>query len=158
MAHEPLLIEITEANLTALATKVAEIEAIFPFLDNFTILEIKKIICMGDIRIAQAQKLLDIALQHPKIIPPDFSVSDFESEMKAFIQTRGLMRIPVFSLLEKIDKAGKIIGNGAFTKALKVKELLEVANRDNPGYDQLMREVNEMFARPKKKSKAVKKD
>ena len=149
MSHSQLDVEITDAMITALETKVTEIEAQYPFLLNLTLKEIKELAKMGKRRQAIVQKLLDIALQHPQILPGSFSTPKFQRDFKAAIRMKGVVRNPVLSLLEKIDETGIALGNEAYEQALKVKGYLELANRTDAGLDELAKEVQEMFEQVK---------
>src|SRR3990172_7228716 len=146
MAHPKLNVEITDAMVTTLVTKVTEIETEFPFLINLTIKEIKELAKMGKRRLAITQKLLDIALQNPAILPSGFSAADFQRDFNAAVRMKGVVRNPVVKLLEKIEETGHALGNEAYEQALKVKIYLEAANRTDAGLDQLVAEVQEMFA------------
>lgn len=116
----------------------------YSWLINLTKDKRQSIPKMGNRRYPAAQKALQIGQQNSQHIPGSFSMDDFTNNFQnssIFAQ----MLLPLKQATEMIDDTRLDGNHKTWKQALKVKDLMENANRDNAGLDDVVDELNEFF-------------
>lgn len=143
-----ITVTLSPADKAAIKQKVQDILAIIlasgTTIINLTQNERKSLPKMGNKRYAFVKRLIQAVKENPSELPSSYNVGDMEQDFSGFDDLNEI-RIPVMQLLEKISDTQIGAGTEANKAALKGKELLEAANRDNPGLDDLVKELQEFF-------------
>lgn len=114
---------------------------------NLTKTEVGNLNIIGNKRKPAAQKALEIATLKPEILPPAFSLPDYEAKMNLITAIEGKVSYALLSLLEVVEESRFWYSDTAWDDSLKTKQYLETANRTDAGLDELLRELNEHFTR-----------
>lgn len=99
---------------------------------------------IGRHRNSFVQKAMEIANKTPGIIADFFQVSLWETNYALFKRYKNL-ELSSKSEEEKLLETGMIVGSDVFADALQYKEILEGANRNQPGLDDYVKELQEFF-------------
>ena len=99
---------------------------------------------IGRHRNSFVQKAMEIANKTPDIIADFFQVSLWETNYALFKKYKNL-ELSSKTQEEKLLETGMIIGSDVFGDALQYKEILEGANRNQPGLDDYVKELQEFF-------------
>ncbi|MBI4930639.1 MAG: hypothetical protein HY841_07745 [Bacteroidetes bacterium] len=141
---------LSAADKAAIKQKVQDIlvllQASGTTLINLTQDERKSLPKMGNKRYAFVKRLIQAVKENPAELPSSYNVAAMEQDFTGFDDLNEI-RIPIMQLMEKISDTQLGAGVEAHKAALKGKELLEAANRDNPGLDDVVSELQEFFDR-----------
>lgn len=145
-----ITVTLSAADKAAIKQKIQDILAILlasgTTLINLTQEERKSLPKMGNKRYAFVKRLIQAVNENTSHIPSSYNVPALEQDFMGFDDLNEI-RIPVMQLLETISDTQLGAGTEANKSALKGKELLEAANRDNPGLDDMVAELQEFFDR-----------
>ncbi len=142
--------ELTPAEVIQIQEHLDGIRTILDCKDitkNLTEAEVSHLNIIGNKRKPAAQKALEIATLKPEILPPAFSLADFQAKMGLIAILEGQVSFPTKSLLEVMEESRFWYSDTAWDDSLKLKQYLETANRTDPGLDTLVNELNEHFQR-----------
>jgi len=145
-----ITVTLSAADKAAIKQKVQDILAILmasgTTIINLTQEERRSLPKMGNKRYAFVKRLIQAVNENLSHIPSSYNVPALEQDFLGFDDLNEI-RIPVMQMLEKISDTQLGAGTEANKAALKGKELLEAANRDNPGLDDVVSELQEFFDR-----------
>lgn len=99
---------------------------------------------IGRHRNSFVQKAMEIANKTPDIIADFFQVSLWETNYALFKKYKNL-ELSSKTQEEKLLETGMIVGSDVLGDALQYKEILEGANRNQPGLDDYAKELQEFF-------------
>ncbi|MBI4930947.1 MAG: hypothetical protein HY841_09310 [Bacteroidetes bacterium] len=141
-------VTLSAADKAAIKQKVQDILAILQAsgttIINLTQDERKSLPKMGNKRYAFVKRLIQAVKENLSHIPPSYNVPAMEQDFSGFDDLNEV-RIPIMQLFEKVDDTQRGAGSEAYEAALKGKALIETANRDNPGLDAVVAELQEFF-------------
>ena len=146
MAYGNISATISGADQTTFKNNIAANTALLIFLINLTMKERSSLFKMGNNRYAFVKRFIQIAENNIGEFPASFNLNELKKDFKLFDDLKDLI-ITVVQLLEKMSDTQMAVGNEALTKALQGKEMLEAANRTNPGLDDVVAELQEFFAK-----------
>lgn len=99
---------------------------------------------IGRHRNSFVQKAMEIAAKVPTILADFFDVNLWDTNYSLFKKYKNL-ELSSKTQEEKLLETGMIVGSDVFSDALQFKEMLENANRNQPGLDDYMKELQEYF-------------
>lgn len=112
--------------------------------ENLTMDDRQSIPKIGRHRNSFVQKAMEIANKTPKILAEFFQVSLWETNYSLFKKYKNL-ELSSKTQQEKLLETGMVVGSDVFGDALQFKETLENANRNQPGLDEYVKELEEFF-------------
>lgn len=136
---------ITSENKETVKDTVAMIAETFPFLINLSMKDRNKP-TIGQKREPIARRIIEIGKQNAEHLPNSFDMTEVE---KDFILTLDLLEVirPFVQLVEKMHETRIAVGAEAYLSVRAIRGHLRTANLTNPGLDEVMKEINELFAR-----------
>lgn len=151
MPNPNLSQELTDAQINDVKTHLENAKSILSFLVNLTPRERKKLFKMGPKSVSFVEFALDVAKNHPSIVPSSFSVAEFEKDVKL---TKSLQDINMLSkpLSEGISDTYLLAGSEAMKQANFIYEQVKIAAKHDSAMDQLRVELKRRYEKTKTKS------
>src|SRR5438093_11396340 len=115
----PFNATLSQAGLDAVMTSIATIRQHLPFLTDLTTTGRKSLSKLGDKTHAFVKKAVDIAAQHPQILPASHSVDDIRNSAQLF-QSISTIRLALEQLNNQVNDTTIKVGNEAYTLARAV--------------------------------------
>ena len=140
---------ITEAEKTAVITKMNDAKALMPFMINLTTEERKKLKGIGNKNLAYVQKCLEGALAFPNELKRNFDVAGFQKDVALFNNLLGI-QLACLALFESVDDSMKAAGIDAMGSASEVYDSLKSSAKSNANVKGIVAEIGERFAAQKK--------
>ena len=112
--------------------------------ENLTMEQRQSIPKIGRHRNSFVQKAIEIANKTSTIIAEVFQVSLWETNYALFKKYKNL-ELSSKTQEEKLLETGMVVGSDVYEDALVYKETLETANRNQPGLDEFVKELEEFF-------------
>jgi hypothetical protein len=145
---------LTAEQMTAISSSIETIRQNLPFLVDISGEEIRRLAKAGDLSEAFLQKALTIAEQSPEILPRNFAIEEFRSDM-ALSASLGEISLALKQLLERIGNTSIVARSDAYGHALLVYECSK--RNAEQGLAAVTRDLGQRFARkasPKKEEAA----
>ncbi len=144
MPNPNISVDLTDAEITAILAKIDEVKALMPFLINLTPQQRKKLFKMGPKSVSYVQLALQVAQQHPEIMPSGFSSAEFEKDVKL---AEGLTQINVDLLpfVEGVSDTLMLGGVEAINQSNQVYELVKSAAKRDGTYDSIRQQLGERY-------------
>jgi len=136
--------EITDANVVTVTEGVAAIEALFPFLVNLT-MEERSAPTIGIRREPIARRLIEIGNQNSQHLPGSFDMAEAEKDFTLTLRLLEVIRLLV-PLTEKLHETRIAVGAEAYKAVRQIRDYLRAANLNEPGLDEVMSEIDDLFA------------
>ncbi len=136
--------EITDGNVQTVTDEVAVIEALFPFLVNLT-MEERNAPTIGIKREPIARRIIEIGNQNSQHLPGSFDMAEAESDFTLTLRLLQVIRLLV-PLMEKLHETRIAVGAEAYKTVRQIRDHLRAANLNEPGLDEAMNEIDELFA------------
>ena len=115
----PINPTLSTAAQDAVMTAIATIRQNLPFLTDLTTTGRKSLSKLGDKTHAFVKKAVDIAAQHPQILPASHSVDDIRNSAQLF-QSISTIRLALEQLNNQVNDTTIKVGNEAYTLARAV--------------------------------------
>jgi len=112
----PFNATLSQAALDAVLTSIATIRQHLPFLIDLTATGRKSLSKLGDKTHAFVKKAVDIAAQHPDILPASHSVEDVRNSAELF-QSMGTIRLALEQLSSQVYDTTLKVGSDAYALA-----------------------------------------
>jgi hypothetical protein len=132
MPYANLSVTVPVADMTLISTALETLRAKLPFLVMLTPEERKTILKLGDKSVAFMEKALDAARQHPEILPADFSLEEFEKDVK-LVEQLTKIRTELVALLQGVDDTLMAAGSETMVHSVTVYSYCKTAARRSPG-------------------------
>lgn len=127
-------------------TAITTINTKLPFLISLTAEERRGIAKLGDKSHAFVTKALELATQHPEILPGNLSVAEFKKDVDLFSQLYGIIQ-PLTLLVDKINDTQMEAGAEAYSAALIVYQSAKISGTDIGGLDSVLDDLGKRFSR-----------
>jgi uncharacterized phage infection (PIP) family protein YhgE len=145
MAYQNISAQLTAANIQAVKTAIAAIEAELPFLVTLTPAERKSLFKTGN-SLTFVQNSLQAAKNNPTVVPGSFNVTEFESDVTLFGVLTELGTL-VAQLATKLDDTRMAVGSEAMNEAAQVYGYVKSAAKTIPGLKPVADQLAERFQR-----------
>lgn len=144
MSYGNISAVVSDADKTNFKLKIQEALALLPFLINLSPEERRNLPKMGNNRSNFVRQLIRAADNNPDVLPAYFNLAELKKDVALYAALKDIV-IVVQQLLEKMEDTRLAVSSEAYTKALQGKELFAAANRDNPGLDVVVADLEEYF-------------
>ncbi|GAA5481181.1 hypothetical protein [Haloferula sargassicola] len=145
MPYANLSAELSDAALQEVKTKIAEIQALLPFLIGLTPDERRTLPKMTTRTRYFTAEALEAARNHPNLVPPYVDLAELERDMGLFDQLAQILA-PVAALSQQLDDTTLAAGSEAFTTALTLYNTYKRAAKDGaPGAQALADSLSARF-------------
>ncbi len=133
---------IDPADKDQIKQKTEQIETLLPFLVDLDADERKKGQKIGKRRRDFVEQIVDIANDHPEILPPAFDLPEFKKDVAL---EKDLDDILTWAsrVRKQIDDTHLMAGREAYQQALKIYKYLQAAE----GLDELKQKIGEYFGK-----------
>jgi len=135
---------ITAEQMTTIHSAIETLHANLPFLVDIGAEEIRRLAKAGDLTEAFLQKALTIAEQTPEILPRNFAIEEFRSDM-ALSASLGEISLALKQLLERIDNTITVARSDAYGHALITYDRSKKST--DQGLTAVTRDLGQRFAR-----------
>ena len=137
--------EVTAANVTAIHTKVTEINALLPFLINLTKDERVTLPKLGASSLAFDEQCASYMATAPNLIPPFVDAAEVTKDRALRLVLAGILR-ETRKLCEKLDDSLMLVGSEIWMADLSFYQTVRQASkRDVPGADTIYDDLKVRF-------------
>ena len=144
MPYQNINAQVTAAEVQAVKDSVATIRAKLPFIVSLTPEERQGIFKTGSGSLAFVQNSLQAAKNNPGILPGNFKVNEFESDVNLFAVLTELNTI-IQQLQSQVDDTRLAVGGEAMTGATTVYNFVKAAAKTTPGLKPVADQLGERF-------------
>lgn len=146
MPNPNLSVDLTQAEKDAIIAKFNEVKALLPFLVNLTPSERKKLFKMGPDSVSYVQLCLQVAQQHPEILPSSFDVGEFTKDVSLNSE---LNEINIVSnpIAEGIGDTMMQAGIECMRQSNTIYELVKTAAKRDSNFDTIKQQLAERYNR-----------
>jgi hypothetical protein len=146
MPYSNLSATLSDADKTAILTKINEITALLPFLLNLTPDERRGLQAMGDGNEPFITKAITYAEANPQFVPPYLNVAEFRKDVNLVIQITPILQA-LAQLMEGLRDTALAAGSEAFAESRVFYKSVQVAAGLNvPGADTIAEDLGQRFA------------
>lgn len=135
---------VTAEQMTNIKLAIQTIQTNLPFLVEIGAEEIRRMAKAGDLTEAFLQKALAIAEQSPEILPRNFAIEEFRSDM-ALASSLDEITLGLRQLLERIENTNIVARSDAYGHALITYDRSKKSAEQ--GLSALTRDLGQRFAR-----------
>ncbi len=137
---------LTDENLTGIMDSIAAAKAKLPFLIGTTKEERKRHVRIDNAAQPWSKGMLQVALQHPGMLPGDFKVDEMQKDVNLWEQ---LIKVEqaLTSLAELVDNTREAVSVDAYSAALVIYRLGTSLGIAMEGLEELMDEYGKRFVR-----------
>ena len=146
MPYANISVTLPAADVTTIKNDITAIEGLLPFRVNLSQQERKSLPKTAQGSVGYVQTALTYAKDHPEILPPSFSVAEFEKDVVLFTQLSELLAL-LKGLTNGVDDTTLGVGSEAKRAANQFYDLLKNAAKTNPGLQPLVDELGRLFQR-----------
>ena len=141
---------IAQADLDAIKTAIQTLRDKLPFLIALTPEESKSLNRMGDKSRAFVAKAMEVALQHPEILPGVFDVQEMRDDLSLFEQLYPI-QMELSQLYTLIEDTTAIAGSEAFTAARMVYNFAKACEMEGE-LEPLLDDLGKRFRKSRRKT------
>lgn len=140
--------EITDENVQSVTDSEVTITALFAFLINLTMKE-RNSPTIGQKREPIARRIIEIGKQQAQHLPGSFDMNAVESDFSLTLRLLEILRLRV-PLNEKLHETRIAVGAETYKAVRQIRDHLRTANLTNPGLDDVVKEIDELYEQLKK--------
>lgn len=154
MPYQNISAAIAQADIDAVKAAINTINSKLPFLISLTPDERKTLVKLGPKSADFVTEANATAGNFPNILPPSFDKAEFAKDTALFRALNDI-KIPLDSLVEKLDNTYMAVGSEAMTAALEVYAYVQTAKTRTPGLNTSADKLQERFKGQGKRKVAV---
>lgn len=145
MPYHNLNVKLTDQEKNELLNSLSEINQKLYFLINLSPKEIRRLLKFGDRTIPFIEKVIEIANQHPDLIPPYINLEELKNDFELALFLKNFSMF-ISQLNEKVTDTYLAVGSEAFKASLSIYESIKNASRlKYPGIESILSELSKRF-------------
>lgn len=145
MPYSNLSVSISANALATIKQKIADINALLPFLINLTEEERQTLPKMGDKTLSFVQKALQYAQANPSLVPPYVNITELKKDLQLSEDLTSVLQ-PITQLQEALDDTTMAAGSESYIAALAFYGSVKQAAKLNvPGTQAIYNDLKSRF-------------
>ena len=144
MSNPNISAALAAVQKTTIKTNLSAIAGILNFVVNLTPKQRKTLFKMGPKSVSYVQLALQIARNNPQIVPPGFSVAEFEKDVTLSADLVDINSV-VQPLAESINDTLLSVGTEAMKQANQIYGLVKLAAKSDSNMDAMRKQLAERY-------------